>query len=108
MTKEKLESYKKAGINRISFGLQSANDEELKSIGRIHSYEQFEESFRLARMAGFDNINIDIMSALPGQSLESYGQTLDKVLALEPEHISAYSLIVEEGTTCLLYTSRCV
>ncbi len=98
VTKEKLERYKKAGINRISFGLQSANDEELKSIGRIHSYEQFEESFRLARMAGFDNINIDIMSALPGQSLESYGHTLDKVLALEPEHISAYSLIVEEGT----------
>lgn len=98
VTKEKLESYKKAGINRISFGLQSANDEELKNIGRIHSYEQFEESFRLARMAGFDNINIDIMSALPGQSLESYGQTLDKVLVLEPEHISAYSLIVEEGT----------
>lgn len=98
VTKEKLESYKKAGINRISFGLQSANDEELKSIGRIHSYEQFEESFRLARMEGFDNINIDIMSALPGQSLENYGQTLDKVLALEPEHISAYSLIVEEGT----------
>lgn len=98
VTEEKLVSYRNAGINRISFGLQSADNEELRSIGRIHSYAQFEESFRLARAAGFDNINIDIMSALPGQSIESYGRTLDKVLSMEPEHISAYSLIVEEDT----------
>ncbi|MCI8957391.1 MAG: radical SAM family heme chaperone HemW [Eubacterium sp.] len=98
VTREKLQSYRNAGINRISFGLQSANDEELKNIGRIHNYEQFEESFRLARAEGYDNINIDIMSALPGQSVESYVQTLDKVIQLQPEHISAYSLIVEEDT----------
>lgn len=98
VTREKLQSYRNAGINRISFGLQSANDEELKSIGRIHNYAQFEESFRLARAEGFDNINIDIMSALPEQRIESYEQTLDKVIQLDPEHISAYSLIVEEDT----------
>lgn len=98
VTEEKMISYRNAGINRISFGLQSANDQELSSIGRIHNYAQFKENFRLARNAGFDNINIDIMSALPGQSIESYERTLDKVLSLKPEHISAYSLIVEEDT----------
>lgn len=98
VTEEKLITYRNTGINRISFGLQSANDEELRSIGRIHNYAQFEESFKLARAAGFDNINIDIMSALPGQSIESYEETLEKVIQLEPEHISAYSLIVEEDT----------
>lgn len=95
---EKLKSYKQVGINRLSIGLQSTNDEELKALGRIHKYSEFLEAYSLARKVGFDNINIDIMSALPGQSVESYEETLDKVLALEPEHISAYSLIVEEGT----------
>lgn len=94
----KLEQYKKVGINRISLGLQSANDEELAAIGRIHNYSKFEESFYLAREAGFTNINVDIMSALPGQTLESYQNTIKKVLSLNPEHISAYSLIVEEET----------
>lgn len=98
INESKLQSYQRAGINRISFGLQSANDKELKSIGRIHTYTQFLESYHMARKCGFDNINIDLMSALPGQSVESYEETLEKIIELNPEHISAYSLIVEEGT----------
>ena len=98
ITESKLLEYKKSGINRISFGLQSANDEELKSIGRIHNYAGFLESYNLARKCGFDNINVDLMSTLPGQTLKSYEETLNKVVRLEPEHISAYSLIVEENT----------
>ena len=96
--KEKLVCYKKAGINRLSFGLQSADAEELKKLGRIHTWEKFLESFQLAREAGFSNINVDLMSALPGQTKESWEKTLRQVLALQPEHISAYSLIIEEGT----------
>lgn len=86
------------GINRISFGLQSSEEKELRLLGRIHSYEEAERSFQEAREAGFQNINIDLMSGIPGQSIESYGRTLDRILHLEPEHISAYSLIIEEGT----------
>ena len=96
--KEKLSFYKKAGINRLSFGLQSADAEELKKLGRIHTWEKFLESFQLAREAGFSNINVDLMSALPGQTVDSWRKTLEKVLELKPEHISAYSLIIEEGT----------
>lgn len=98
LTLKKLNVYKKYGINRLSIGLQSANDKELKMLGRIHTFEKFLASYNLARECGFDNINIDIMSALPYQTLESYEDTLNKVLSLSPEHISAYSLIVEEGT----------
>lgn len=98
VTEEKLILYKNAGINRLSFGLQSTKDEELKSIGRIHNYAQFLESYRMARICGFDNINVDLMSALPGQNEQSYKETLEKIIGLNPEHISAYSLIVEEGT----------
>lgn len=98
VTREKLQTYYNAGINRISFGLQSANDEELKLLGRIHTFEQFVENYQMARAIGFKNINIDLMSALPGQTIESYQNTLEKVMSLEPEHISAYSLIIEEGT----------
>lgn len=98
VTEEKLQLYKKVGINRLSIGLQSANDKELKEIGRIHTYAQFLESYHMARKCGFDNINIDLMSALPGQSEQSYQETLEKIIELKPEHISAYSLIVEEGT----------
>ena len=100
---EKLKKYKEIGINRISIGLQSANDEELKSIGRIHTYKEFLEVYNTARRVGFDNINIDLMSALPNQTLDSYKDTLCKVIGLEPEHISAYSLILEEGI-CLYET----
>lgn len=95
---DKLYRYKKAGINRLSIGLQSASDDELKILGRIHTYKEFEHSFIMAREAGFANINIDIMSAIPNQSLSSYKNTLKKVINLNPEHISAYSLIIEEGT----------
>lgn len=98
VTKEKLLLYKMAGINRLSFGLQSADDEELKSIGRIHTFAEFLDSYNIARECEFDNVNIDLMSALPGQTVDSYKETLKKVIDLNPEHISAYSLIVEEGT----------
>ena len=98
ITAEKLESYRRGGINRISLGLQSADNNELKALGRIHSFEDFLRSFQLVRQAGFGNINIDLMSAIPGQTAESWKNTLRKVVMLRPEHISAYSLIVEEGT----------
>ena len=90
--------YKDSGINRLSIGLQSADDKELKLLGRIHSFEQFEATWKTARQAGFDNLNIDVMAALPGQTVESYRNTLETVCRLQPEHISAYSLIIEEGT----------
>lgn len=95
---QKLQAYQSYGINRISFGLQSADNRELQLLGRIHTWEDFLQTYRDARTAGFDNINVDLMSSLPGQSVESWKKTLQKVLALEPEHISAYSLIIEEGT----------
>lgn len=98
VTKEKLSEYKASGINRLSFGLQSADNKELKELGRIHTYETFLENYELARKIGFTNINIDLMSGLPGQNLDNWFITLEKVLALKPEHISAYSLIIEEGT----------
>ena len=98
VTREKLTDYRRAGINRLSFGLQSANDRELKLLGRIHTWAEFLESFHLARECGFTNINIDLMSALPGQTRESWKDTLKRVTDLNPEHISAYSLIIEEGT----------
>ncbi len=94
----KPEVYRSCGINRISFGLQSAQNEELAALGRIHSWETFLASYEAARAAGFQNINIDLMSALPGQTSASWEKTLEQVLALKPEHISAYSLIIEEGT----------
>nr|WP_295678507.1 radical SAM family heme chaperone HemW [uncultured Lachnoclostridium sp.] len=99
VTKEKLEGYIGLGINRLSFGLQSANNEELRLLGRIHTFEEFVVNYEHAREVGFQNINIDLMSALPYQTLESYETTLKKVLELKPEHISAYSLILEEGTS---------
>lgn len=96
--KDKLPAYRELGINRLSMGLQSADNEELKCLGRIHTYEDFRQVYQWAREAGFTNINVDLMSAIPGQTLESYEDTLRKVADLEPEHISAYSLIIEEGT----------
>lgn len=95
---EKLEVYRRSGINRLSLGLQSADERELSCLGRIHTYEEFLKSYERARQAGFANINVDLMSALPGQDLHSWKNTLRKVLMLRPEHISAYSLIIEEGT----------
>lgn len=93
-----LHTMRSSGINRLSIGLQSPDDETLSLLGRIHTYRQFEENYRAARAAGFKNINIDLMSALPGQSPESYEDGLLRVLNLKPEHISAYSLIIEEDT----------
>lgn len=98
VTKEKLRAYRAVGINRLSFGLQSAEEKELRLLGRIHTYKEFLESYQMARDCGFDNINVDLMSALPGQTVESWENTLTRVAELEPEHISAYSLIIEEGT----------
>ncbi len=100
VSEKALSRYREAGVNRLSIGLQSADDKELASIGRIHTWEQFLETYTKARKADFRNINVDIMSALPGQTLSRYRNTLEKVLSLEPapEHISAYSLILEEGT----------
>ena len=98
VTEEKLSAIKDAGVNRLSIGLQSANDEELKMLGRIHTYDQFLETYENARKIGFDNINIDLISAIPGQTVESWKRTLIKTAELHPEHLSAYSLIIEEGT----------
>ena len=98
LTMEKLEVYRQSGVNRLSIGLQSADDKELKYLGRIHSYDSFLKSYQRARQAGFQNINIDLMSALPGQDVHSWKNTLKKVTMLKPEHISAYSLIIEQGT----------
>ena len=104
VTEDKLREYQTAGINRISIGLQSADDKELVRIGRIHDYKTFEKAYVLARKIGFCNINIDLMAALPEQSVASYERTLKNVAALKPEHISAYSLTLEEGTP--LYERR--
>lgn len=94
----KLQAYRDYGINRLSIGLQSPDDRELKILGRIHNYEQFLETYKKARKAGFDNINVDLMSAIPDQTYKGWEKNLRTVAELEPEHISAYSLIIEEGT----------
>lgn len=94
----KLPLYRQAGINRLSLGLQSAVNAELKILGRIHSFEDFLMGFQQARLAGFSNINVDVMSGIPGQTPENFKNTLRRVIMLKPEHISAYSLIIEEGT----------
>ena len=98
LTPEKLALYRRYGINRISIGLQSPKDQELQALGRIHNYQQFLESYHMAREAGFSNMNIDLMFAIPGQGYEGWTQNLRTVAELGPEHISAYSLIIEEGT----------
>lgn len=98
LTRDKLELMKAGGLNRLSIGLQASQDHLLKFLERIHTYEEFLESYRLARLAGFDNINIDLMFAFQGQTLEDWRETLERVVSLEPDHISAYSLIIEEGT----------
>ena len=95
---EKLLAYRDMGVNRLSIGLQSTHDSLLKTLGRIHTLEDFLHTYHGARKAGFDNISVDLMSALPGQNKEMLQNTLEQVIALQPEHISCYSLIVEEGT----------
>ena len=98
VNKEKLEKYKKAKINRLSIGIQSTNNEMLKQIGRIHTYEQFLETYQMAKEVGFDNINVDLMIGLPNQTIEDIKRSLKEVIQLNPTHISVYSLIIEEGT----------
>lgn len=95
---EKLKKYKEIGINRLSIGLQSTNDEILKTIGRIHNYNEFEITYELARKIGFKNINVDLMIGLPNQSITDVEESLENIIKKNPEHISVYSLIVEEGT----------
>lgn len=98
VTQEKLRSYAESGINRISIGLQSCNNNLLKMIGRIHTYEDFLSTYTLAREVGFKNINVDLMIGLPNQTLEDVKKSLEEIIKLNPKHISVYSLIVEEGT----------
>lgn len=98
LTMEKLRRCRKAGVNRLSIGAQSMNDSLLKALGRIHCAADVREAVRMARSAGFENVSLDLMYALPGQTLDDWLRTLDEAAALEPEHISAYSLILEEGT----------
>lgn len=95
---KKLNDYKKSGINRLSIGLQSTKNDILKKIGRIHTYQEFLEIYKLAREIGFKNINIDLMIGIPGQKIEDLKNTLQDIIKLEPEHISVYSLIIEENT----------
>ena len=98
VTAAKLEKYRRAGVNRLSIGLQSADNEELKLLGRIHTYENFLKTYEMAKNAGFVNINIDLMSGIPYQTAENFLHTLQKVVRLKPSHISVYSLIIEKGT----------
>lgn len=98
VTLEKLKDYKEAGINRLSIGLQTTKDELLKQIGRIHNFEQFVETYKMARKVGFQNINVDLMLGLPNQRIKDLKESLESVMQLSPEHISVYSLIVEDGT----------
>ena len=93
-----LKKLKKAGVNRLSIGMQSANDSELRALSRIHTFAQVKECFAAARDAGFDNINLDIMYGIPNQTTESFQHTLDAVARLDPEHVSMYGLMIEEGT----------
>lgn len=95
---EKLQCYKENGINRLSIGVQSVNDEKLRLLGRIHTYQQFLDSYSLARKLGFDNISIDLISSIPNQTLQEWKQELEIAIAQKPEHISVYQLIIEEGT----------
>ena len=98
VTKEKLQDYKNAGVNRLSIGLQTTNNKLLKIIGRIHTYEEFLETYKLAEEVGFKNINVDLMIGLPSQTIQDLKDSLNKVIKLEPKHISTYSLILEEDT----------
>lgn len=98
VTAAKLKTYVRAGINRLSIGLQSANNDELKLLGRIHTYEQFLKTYEMAINAGFANINVDLISGVPYQTAEIFANTLQQVIRLKPQHISAYTLMIEKGT----------
>lgn len=98
LTPEKLRAYRETGVNRLSMGVQSFDDGLLKVIGRIHTADEAVSAYDMARKAGFENVNLDLMYALPGQTMEQWRATLAKAAELDPEHLSAYSLILEEGT----------
>ncbi len=96
--RKKLQNYKELGINRLSIGVQSTNNELLKMLGRIHTYEEFKNTYNLAREIGFKNINIDFIIGLPNQTIDDIEQIITEIKELKPEHVSVYSLILEEGT----------
>ena len=98
ITVQKAEAWYRWGVNRVSMGMQASQAELLQRLGRIHTYDQVEDSMKVLRSVGFTNINLDLMMGLPGQSMADWLETLEKAVALEPEHLSCYSLILEEGT----------
>lgn len=98
INENKLQDYKTSGINRLSIGLQSTNNKLLKQIGRIHTYEEFLNTYNLVKKVGFENINIDLMIGLPNQDIQDLKESLEKIISLDTNHISVYSLIIEEGT----------
>lgn len=98
VTEEKIYAWKQCGVNRLSVGLQSTDDRELKMLGRIHTFREFLDTWEIIRKEGFGNVNVDLISAIPGQTVPDWERTLRTVAQLDPEHISAYSLIIEEGT----------
>ena len=98
VSEKKLLTYKALGINRVSIGLQSIHENELKKLGRIHLYDEFVSAYTLAEKCGFDNISVDLMYGIPDQTVASFAETIDAIVALSPAHISAYGLILEEGT----------
>lgn len=104
LTEKKLKSFMSLGVNRLSIGLQSIHENEQKILGRIHNYDDFLSTYHMARRLGIKNINVDLMYGIPEQTMESFGKTLESVIALAPEHISLYGLILEEGTP--LYNAR--
>ena len=104
LTEEKLTAFMSLGVNRLSIGLQSIHENEQKILGRIHNYDDFLSTYHMARRLGIKNINVDLMYGIPEQTMESFGKTLESVIALEPEHLSLYGLILEEGTP--LYNAR--
>lgn len=106
VTLEKLKTYKKVGINRLSIGLQSTHDRLLKEIGRIHTYSEFLATYKMAEAVGFNNINVDLMISLPSQTIRDIRESLEDIIKLNPNHISVYSLIIEEGTVIEKYLSE--
>ena len=98
VNERKLQDYKEVGINRLSIGLQASQDRLLKQLGRIHSFQEFIETYDLSKKLGFENINVDLMLGLPNQTIEDLKESLNKIISLNPNHISIYSLILEEGT----------
>ena len=98
VTEEKAKAFVEAGINRVSIGVQSIHENELKKLGRIHGFEDFLNTYKLFKEVGIDNLSVDLMYGIPGQTVSSFQKTLEKIIELSPEHVSCYGLIIEEGT----------